>query len=418
MSEKVDRFVALDVHKHYIVAAAVNALKETILHPRRISIPRFPEWAAKNLKPTDALVLEATTNAWLIHDIVEPLVARVSVAHPYHVKLIAAAAVKTDKKDTLTLAKLLAADMIPQVWVPPHPTRELRSLVAHRRRLVSQRSSAKNRLHSLLHRHSILPPDGLAFSDANREWWDKLSISPTEKLRARHDLSILDSLSSLIDESEAELARLSVTEPWADMVPFVIQLTGFGLINTMTILGAIGIIDRFPKDKKLVGYAGLGGRVHDSGKTLKRGGITKQGRRDLRSALIEAAWSAVRYSVYWQGVFDKLALRIGKQKAIVAVARKLLVTLWHLLTKREADRHADAGKVAAKFMSWSWLLDDDLRGGLSTPQFVRYNLMRLGLGHNLDSFHYGCKRIIAPAEELLALRPELNLLLAEREQAL
>jgi transposase len=357
MSTSIQRFVALDVHKHYIVAGAVNAQKETVLHARRISISHFEKWATKNLKPTDALVLEATTNAWYIHDIVKPLVARVSVAHPYHVKLIAAAAVKTDKKDTFTLAKLLAVDMIPQVWVPPHHVRELRSLVAHRRRLVSQRSSAKNRLHSLLHRHSILPPEGLAFSQTNREWWDKLSISPTEKpfvpgpkdqgLRARHDLSIVNSLSDLIDETEQELARLSVSEPWADMVPFVIQLTGFGLINTMTILGAIGTIYRFPKDKKVVGYAGLGGRVHDSGKTHKGGGITKQGRRDLRSALIEAAWTAVRYSVYWQGVFDKLALRIGKQKAIVAIARKpsvlgpedpgLLVTVWHVLTKRQAD---------------------------------------------------------------------------------
>lgn len=409
MSTSIQRFVGLDVHKHYIVAGAVNAQKEIVLHARRISISRFPEWAAKHLKPSDAVVLEATTNAWFIHDIVEPLVARVAVAHPYHVKLIAAAAVKTDKRDTFTLAKLLAVDMIPEVWVPPHPVRELRSLVAHRRRLVAQRSAAKNRLHSLLHRHGILPPQGLVFSEANREWWASLSLSPTEKLRARHDMAILDSLSALIQESEDELARLSVTDPWAAMVPFVLQLTGFGLINTMTILGAIGTIDRFPKDKKLVGYAGLGARVHDSGQTHKGGGITKQGRRELRSALIEAAWSAVRYSVYWQGVFDKLARRIGQEKAIVAVARKLLVTLWHVLTRQEADRFADPEKVAAKLMTWSWKLDDDLRGGLSTPQFVRAHLMRLGLGYNLDTFHYGCQRIIAPVEEVLALRPELAL---------
>ena len=75
-------------------------------------------------------------------------------------------------------------------------------------------------------------------------------------------------------------------------------------------------LSRARHDMAIVGYAGLGGRVHDSGKTHKGGGITKQGRRDLRSAMIEAAWSAVRYSVYWKGVFDKLSVRIGKQKAI------------------------------------------------------------------------------------------------------
>lgn len=402
------RFVALDVHKHYIVAGAVDAQQEVVLHPRRVPLSKLEDWASKHLRPTDEVVLEATTNAWFVYDLLQPLVARAVVAHPFHVKLIAASMVKTDKIDTLALARLLAANIIPEVWVPPQPVRELRALIAHRRRLVSQRSAAKNRLQSLLHRHSITPPQGDPFSATNREWWNGLDISPTQKLRARHDVAIVDYLASLIDETEQELARLSVSEPWADMVPLVIQLTGFGLIHTMTVLGAIGIIERFPKDKKLVGYAGLGGRVHDSGKTHKRGGITKQGRRDLRGPAVEAAWTAVRSSTYWQGQFDKLAFRIGKEKAIVAVARKLLVTVWHVLTKREADRHANPEKVAAKFMSWSWKLDDDLRGGLSTPQFVRYNLMRLGLGDDLDSFEYGCKRIIAPVEELLALRPELR----------
>jgi hypothetical protein len=202
------------------------------------------------------------------------------------------------------------------------------------------------------------------------------------------------------------------------VTPFLIQLPGFGLLTTMTVLGAIGTIERFAEDKKLVGYAGLGARVHDSGKTHKGGGITKQGRRDLRSALIEAAWAATRSSKYWQGEFDPLARRIDNEKAIVAIARRLLVTAWHVLTKKEADRFANPEKVAAKFMSWSWKLDDHLRGGLSTPQFVRSHLMRLDLGHDLDSFKYGCKRILAPAEEVLALRPELRQLIADQAQAL
>jgi len=59
-------------------------------------------------------------------------------------------------------------------------------------------------------------------------------------------------------------------------------------------------------------------------------------------------------------------------------------------------------------MFWSWQLNDDPRGGLSTRQFIRYHSMRLGLGDDLHSFKCGCKRAIAPVEELLALRPELQ----------
>jgi transposase len=90
------------------------------------------------------------------------------VAHAYRVKLIAYSFVKTDKIDTLFLARLLAAHIIPEVWVPPHHVRDQRALIAHRRRLVSQRSAAKNRLHSLLHWHNIVPPQGDLFSAAQR----------------------------------------------------------------------------------------------------------------------------------------------------------------------------------------------------------------------------------------------------------
>ena len=69
--------------------------------------------------PTDAVVIEATTNAWVIYDLLVTLVGRAVVAHPAKVKLIAEARVKTDKVDVLTLAQLLRADMLPEVWVPP-----------------------------------------------------------------------------------------------------------------------------------------------------------------------------------------------------------------------------------------------------------------------------------------------------------
>jgi transposase len=79
------------------------------------------------LTPSDALVLEATSNAWLLYDQLEPLLASVSVAHPLAVKLIAAARVKTDARDTIKLARLLAANLVPAVWVPPVHVRELRA---------------------------------------------------------------------------------------------------------------------------------------------------------------------------------------------------------------------------------------------------------------------------------------------------
>ena len=251
MSDAPKRFVGLDLHKHYVMVGAVNGSQEMILPPRRVRLVEFEGWAKKYLWPTDQVVLEASTNGWYVHDLLQPLVARVVVAHPPHIKLIAAAMVKTDKRDTMTLAKLLAVNLVPPVWVPPEHVRELRGLINHRHRLIQHQTQSKNRLQSLLHRHHIVPPGGKLFAPANRPWWHNLDLSRTEKLRIRQDLFMLDQLAQLVKETAAEIYHLSVSQPWVQMVPYLIQFTGIGALTAMTILSAIGDIERFPTAKKL-----------------------------------------------------------------------------------------------------------------------------------------------------------------------
>lgn len=389
MTDQPKRYVGLDVHKNYVMVGAVNRLQEMVLPPRKVGLAAFEDWATKHLRPTDEVVLEATTNAWYLYDLLEPLVERVVVCHPPQVKLIAAALVKTDKKDTMTLAKLLAVGMIPPVWVPPVHVRELRALINHRQRLIAQQTRTKNRLRSLLQRQHLTPPDGGLFSQTQRPWWHQLTLNPSEKLRARQDLTILDQLVPLITEVETEIGRLSVTDPWADLTPYLLQLPGIGLITAMTILGAMGDIERFPTAKKLVGYAGLGARIHASGQTHRSGGITKQGRKELRAVLIEAAWIAVRFDPHGQEQFEQLSERIGRQKAIVAIARKLLVIIWHVLTARVANRQAQPQQVARYFITWGRLLRVKSTLGIKASQFARRQLDRLKLGPDLERVTYG-----------------------------
>src|SRR5512147_2839493 len=126
----------------------------------------------------------------------------------------------------------------------------------------------------------------------------------------------------------------------------------------MTILAAVGHVTRFESAKKLVGYSGLGTSIHDSGLTHRTGRITKQGRKELRYVLVEAAWSAVDHHPFWRTRFQKLGTRMAEHKAIVAIARELLVAIWHVLTERAADQHADPKMVAIKLMRWSWQLTE------------------------------------------------------------
>jgi len=377
--ESIERYVALDVHKHYVMVAALNAAQEVVLTPRKLSLERFTHWAPEHLTPKDQVVLEATVNAWTLYDQLAPLVHDVKIAHPLLVKLISAARVKTDTRDTLHLARLLAAGLIPAVWVPPPPVRELRMLVAHRQRLVRQRTQAANRLHSVLHAHQIAPPPGRLGSSESPTWWEQLELPAVERLRVQQDRAILQTVERLIAEVDAELTRLSRQDPWQELAPFVLHLPGFAVITTMTVLAAIGDITRFPSAKKLVGYSGLGASVHASGQTYHTGPITKQGRRELRTVLVEAAWSAVTHHPFWKAEFERLVPSLGKGKAIVAIARKLLVVVWHVLTHQVVDRHADRPMVTRKLRRWGAAHGLATSAGLSRGTFAQQVLERLGL---------------------------------------
>jgi transposase len=412
------RFIAIDIHTHYLMIGGIDPQQRIVLQPRKVELHRWSQSAQANLLPTDAVVTYATTNAWVIYDLLVTLVGRAVVVHPAKVKLIAEARVKTGyplgegrcAQPGSVAARRPARERSPRGYpVPPPHVRELRALLSHRRRLVSLQAPAKNRLQSVLHRLNLKPPEGELFAGKQREWWKSLELSATERLRVNQDLATLEHIGPQIEEIDAELRRLSTSEHWAEQTPYLVQLPGIGLLTAMTILGAIGDVTRFPSAKQLVGYAGLGAAVHDSGKSHRDKGITKQGRRDLRFVLIEVARTAVQTHPYWKQEFARLAKRIGEHKAVVAIARKLLIVVWHVLMAKSADRRANAEQVAFKLMVWSWKLTDEQRGGLTSRQFIRAHLIRLGLGEDLTHItRGGTKRPLATIEEVLALRPELR----------
>jgi transposase len=239
------RFIGIDIHRQFVMVAAVDGQQHPLLDPIKVPLEAFKTWADTQLRTTDQVALEATTNAWTIYDSLQPLVAEVTVADAHKISLISRSPRKTDQHDAPVLAKLLAANLLPVVWVPPQSVRELRNLIAHRRHLVRDRTATKNRLHSVLHRYNLHLPEGDPFTDANRAWWQALTLSRSEQLRVRHELLHIQHLTQLIEEVEAEIAQLSIQEPWCEELAFLIQLPGVSWLSGMTILSAIGDIARF-----------------------------------------------------------------------------------------------------------------------------------------------------------------------------
>jgi transposase len=394
------RFIGLDVHKHYLVAIAVNPAGEQIGGPWRVQLSELDGWATRHLTRQDAVALEMSTNTWTVYDELRPLVQSLIIVHPPHVALIVRAQVKTDQRAALALAQLHAKGLLPAVWVPPQAVREQRATVAQRTKFTRLATQAKNRLHSALHRHHLPLPDGSPFAPTNRAGWRTLPVSASERARLQSDLATLDF-------AEAQIAALTTaltTDAAQDeRVPLLVQLPGFSVINSLTVLAAIGDIQRFETAKHLVGYAGLGARVHDSGQLHRTGRITKAGRRDLRAALVEAAQTAANTHPHWQAELARLEPRLGRNKAIVAIARKLLVSVWHVLTEGEADRFADAERVARKLMNYTYKAGrTNRRPGQSTAEYVREQLDRLGLGAELAHVKWGRREIPLPPSPLMA----------------
>ncbi|MBK6646624.1 MAG: IS110 family transposase [Anaerolineales bacterium] len=404
------RYVGLDIHKHYCVIAAVDKEGQVVLHAVRVEHQDLEAWAKKNLQDSDHVVIESTTNAWHVYDLIAPLVERMVVANSFKVKQIANARVKTDVRDTLILARLLAANLVPTVWVPPQQVRELRQLLAQRREMVETHTQVVNRMHSVAHRHHLKHERGKRFNEKNTGWQQDKRLSGMEQFQLKLEMENRAYLEKQIERIGKEVAKLSHQKPWAESMTYLMQLPGFGVITAMTVLAAIGEIERFETAQQLASYSGLVPGLEQSG-TKKRGkGITKEGRKELRWALVEVAQRAVKSDPYWKKRFETMQKRMHRNQAIVAIARQILEVVWNVLTQRQPYRHFSEERIAYKYLTWGWQMDEEARDGLTRQQFTRYYLMRLGIGQDLTRIALDPKhpRRIASEAEVLALRPELH----------
>jgi len=396
---KPKRYFGLDIHKAYLVAIAVDADKKVVYGPRRVEWPQFERWIAQVFTKEDEVVIEMTTNTWEVYDTLTPHVSNVIVVHPQHIKAIVDAQVKTDKKAAQTLAELLAAKLLHGIWVPDDYTRDLRILASQRKKMGRLGATAKNRLHAVLHRHHILPPEGFElFHPDLKPWWEALKVSSIEKVRIKSDLATLAFAQQQKAMLEEEMGKVAIQD---ERLPLLIQIPGVAMLTAINILAAIGTITRFPDAKHLVGYAGLGASVHDSGERYTTGRITKSGRRDLRSAMVDAANAAVRHHPYWKKVFERLEFRLGRSRAVVTIARKLLITVWHVLRQEIVDRHHDERDIACSFFKLAYAVKvRNLPDKQSAIQFTRNQLDRLGIGENLVDIPWGRKNVKLPPSKI------------------
>jgi len=323
------RSIGLDVHKRLAEVAIIEGKGPPVR--RRIGTsPAELAAFARTLRADDQVILEATMNTWAIAAALQESGARVVVSNPLRTKAIAEAKVKTDKVDALTLAQLLQADFVAEVWIPDEDTRRLRREVATRAALVRQRTQVRNRIHSVLHRCLEQAPTTDLFGAVGRKWLDDLALREDERGQVDAALRVHDAIEGEIALVEQRLAKVALAD---ERVERLMTIPGTGAAVALSLVAVIGDVQRFRRPAKLVSYLGLDPRVHQSGdRPARTGSISRAGHAHARSLLIEAARAAVGTPGPLRAFFRRVERRRGTQIALVAVARKLVVLTWHVLS--------------------------------------------------------------------------------------
>lgn len=338
------RYFGLDLHKRYVHGCEWLVEEQKGRHFR---FPNTDDGWATFIRQLDAecwVALEVTGNAFEAHDMLSPHVGKVLLANPLELKRLGSGR-HTDRVDAERLAKMLALGMLPTVWVPPQAVRGVRRLLQYRDRLVRNRRRYLAQAKAVLRRHCLHVPRNVN----PRRWLEREAVQQLPEVDRIILLSSLRQLTSVdaeIQAIEAEIARHVVDEPG---VQLLLSITGVGLVTAATLWAYIGDPTRFRTAKQVTRYAGLDASIHQSGEQERHGRISRNGSKLLRTVAVEAAHSVARHDMGPLGLFyHRKRRQIGHHKAVVALARKLLVVAWRMLLTGEPYRAAKPSLIEQK----------------------------------------------------------------------
>jgi transposase len=276
--------------------------------------------------------VERMSGAVWVRDRLQSAGWAVKVAHARKVRDVAPLACKTDKVDARVLAELCRRDLVPELWVPSIEDRALRERLRRRMHLVKTRTSARNRIFGLLTQFGLRISHARLRKPGAMELLESRGVPEVWRASIAELLELAEEMDRRIDPIDRELGPLARSDARAKLLS---TMPGIGPLLGLTFAAEIGEVSRFASPGKLIGYAGLAPRVSQSGERSATGALSKAGSRTLRWAAVEAANQAWRPSNPWHAHYLRITARHGKNPAKSAVARKLLIAAWHMLSRHE-----------------------------------------------------------------------------------
>jgi transposase len=362
----------IDVHKTFVVATIATTDQKNITTYKTKRFSTFTKelmslalWLSDN--QCADVCMESTGKYWIpVYNILEPS-CRITLAHPKYVKAIRGK--KTDKKDSLWIADLHKHGLVPGSFIPPADIRALRDLMRYRSKLVSFRSSEKNRVQDSLTVSNIMLSSVVSdtFGKSSSAIIQHLVKHPGDRdfdfrpllhgsmLKKQDDIALaidgtidevqagkitlclnhIDNLKHYIAQVEETAMRLAA--PYSGALSIIESEPGIERIAALTVISEIGAdMSVFPSDKHLCSWAGLSpGNDQSAGK--KKSVRIRRAGAYIKPVLVQCAVAAIRDKdfPYYRARYDAIKLRRGHKKAIVAIARMMLTAIYHMLSNGE-----------------------------------------------------------------------------------
>ena len=332
-----DIFVGIDVHKKNWTVTVRTELGEFKTFSQDPDPDVLFHYLRRNF-PTGRyhVVYEAGFSGFWAYDRFVELGMKAAVVHPPDIPTTDKERMaKADRVDSRKLCRDFQAGLLEPIYVPDVRRRQDRELIVCRLATVKKQGRVKNQIRSLLDRHGVVLPKRFRspnhWSHNFMEWLREHAFSPSWAQQALFQyLDELEFLRARIVDLTQRVRKLGQEEPYAEAFVHVVRLPGVGSLSASTWIVLLWPIERFRNGDHLCSYVGLVPSLHQSGEKERRGALTRRKHKILFRLALENAWCAVRTDPFFNDLFRHRARRMPKNKAIIGVAKRLVLRLRHV----------------------------------------------------------------------------------------
>ena len=269
--------------------------------------------------------------------------------------------VKTNRRDALGLVKLLRAGELTAVWVPDARHEAMRDLVRAREAAVTDLTSKRLQVSSLLLRLGRYYPGKKTWTQAHMNWLTSQKLEHAEQRIAFEEMLLA------VRQAQERIARLeqairAAVPDWSlsEVVMALMAMRGIDFIAATAFLAEIGDLSRFQTPRELMGYLGLVPSEHSTGDKVKRSGITKAGNRRARRILVECSWSYRHPPRLGKEKLAKVAAAPRAVQEIAWKAQSRLSARYRALTRRGKRPTVVVTAIARELSGFIWAVNREI----------------------------------------------------------